>query len=245
MREEVVISGGNGFLGSYLAKALSKTYKVYSLDINQKNSIRKKNIVNIKCDITKPNELVEKLDFIKKRKAIVHLINNAAIDSVPKDVNSYNYATSVLIKNLTVSLQGSQNLIEFFAKKMCANKYGSIINVGSDLSIVAPNQEIYTGVYKNFKKSLDYSVIKHGMVGLNKYFAALYAKDNVRVNMVSPAPIKNKQRKKLIQNLKKVIPMKKLAEREDVFELISFLLSKKSKFITGQNILIDGGRSII
>ena len=174
----------------------------------------------------------------------MHLINNAAIDSVPKDVNSYNYATSVLIKNLTVSLQGSQNLIEFFAKKMCANKYGSIINVGSDLSIVAPNQEIYTGVYKNFKKSLDYSVIKHG-IGLNKYFAALYAKDNIRVNMVSPAPIKNKQRKKLIQNLKKVIPMKKLAEREDVFEIISFLLSKKSKFITGQYILIDGGRSIV
>ena len=117
------------------------------------------------------------------------------MNSVPKDVNSYNYATSVLIKHLTVSLQGSQNLIEFFAKKMCTNKYGSIINIGSDLSIVAPNQEIYTGVYKNFKKSLDYSVIKHGMVGLNKYFAALYAKDNVRVNMVSPAPIKNKQRK--------------------------------------------------
>ena len=63
--------------------------------------------------------------------------------------------------------------------------------------------------------------------------------------MVSPAPIKNKQKKILIQNLKRIIPMKKLAEREDVFEMIYFLLSKKSKFITGQNILIDGGRSII
>ena len=69
MREEVIISGGNGFLGSYLTKALSKTYKVYSLDINQKNSIKNKNIINIKCDITKPNELSDKLNFIKKKKS--------------------------------------------------------------------------------------------------------------------------------------------------------------------------------
>ena len=245
MREEVVISGGNGFLGSYLTKALSKTYKVYCLDINLKNSIKNKHIINVKCDITNPRELSEKLSFIRKRKAIIHLINNAAIDSVPKDLNSYKHVKFDLIKHLAVSLHGSQNLIEFFAKKMCANKYGSIVNVGSDLSVIAPNQEVYAGVYKNFKKSMDYSVIKHGMIGLNKYFAALYAKDNIRVNMVSPAPIKNKQKKKLILNLKKIIPMKKLAEREDVFEMIYFLLSKKSKFITGQNILIDGGRSII
>ena len=245
MREEVVISGGNGFLGSYLTKALSKTYKVYSLDINLKNSIKNKNIVNVKCDITKPKELNEKLNFIKKNKAIIHLINNAAIDSIPKDINSPRHEKLDLFKHLSVSLHGSQNLIEFFAKKMCTNKYGSIINIGSDLSVIAPNQDIYKGVYKNFKKSLDYSVIKHGMVGLNKYFAALYAKNNIRVNMVSPAPIKNKQKKKLIQNLKKIIPMKKLADREDVFEIISFLLSKKSKFITGQNILVDGGRSVI
>ena len=63
--------------------------------------------------------------------------------------------------------------------------------------------------------------------------------------MVSPAPILNNQNKKLVHNIKNQIPMKKLAEKEDLFNLILFLISKKSKFITGQNILVDGGRTII
>ena len=128
---------------------------------------------------------------------------------------------------------------------MCKNKYGSVVNIGSDLSIIAPNQDIYKGVYKNFIKSLDYSVIKHGLIGLTKYYASLNAKYNVKVNMVSPSPILNNQKKKLVRNIKNQIPMRKLAEKEDLFNLILFLISKKSKFITGQNILVDGGRTII
>lgn len=245
MREIVIITGGAGFLGSYLCKKLSKTYRVYSIDKNSKNNYNNQNLVGINCDITNEAELKKRLQFIKKKNSKIHIINNAAIDSVPKNVNFKQKKNSLLMNQLAVSFTGTQNIIEFFSNEMCKKKYGSIINVGSDLSVLAPNQEIYKGVYKSFKKPLDYSVAKHGMIGLNKYYAALYAKHNVRVNMVSPAPIKNKQKVKLIKNLKKLIPMKKLADKKDVFEIINFLLSEKSKFITGQNILVDGGRSII
>ena len=156
-----------------------------------------------------------------------------------------NLSKDNLSNQMMVSFIGTKNVTEFIGSLMCKRKFGSIINIGSDLSVIAPNQEIYSGVYKNFIKSLDYSVAKHGLVGLNKYYASLFAKYNIRVNMVSPAPIMNKQKPKLIKNLINLIPMKKLAQRKDVFYLLEFLLSKNSSYITGQNILLDGGRSII
>ena len=172
------------------------------------------------------------------------MVNNAAIDSIPTSKKSFSNEDN-FTKQMMVSFLGTKNITEFIGGLMSKKKYGSIINIGSDLSVIAPNQDIYLGVYKNFVKSLDDSLVKHGLVGLNKYYASLFAKSGIRVNMISPAPIENKQKPKLKKNLKMIIPMKKLAKRDDVFYLLKFLLSKKSSFITGQNILVDGGRSII
>ena len=124
-------------------------------------------------------------------------------------------------------------------------KKGSIINIGSDLSIVAPNQKIYKSSYENYIKPVTYSVIKHGILGLTKYFASLYAKSNVRVNMISPGSIKNNQSEKLLEELNQVIPMERLAEPKEILGSLLFLASSQSSYITGQNILIDGGRTTI
>ncbi len=244
MRETLVITGGSGFLGSYLCEKFSKEYFVISIDLIHNSKRLNKNIKRITCDITNEKDVIKKLSFLKKIKKI-HLINNAAIDSVPLSTPKLKNRNSSMMRQFKVSLEGPRILINVLSENMCKNKFGSIINIGSDLSVIAPNQEIYVGVYKNFTKSLDYSVIKHALVGLTKYYASLLAKFNVKVNMVSPAPILNKQKKKLVLNIKRQIPMGKLTEKNDVFNLIYFLISKKSNFITGQNILIDGGRTII
>ena len=96
-----------------------------------------------------------------------------------------------------------------------------------------------------FTKPVTYSVIKHGMLGLTKYFASLYGKNNVRVNMVSPGPVKNNQSKNLLKELNKIIPMERLGRPNEILGLIYFLSNDESSYITGQNILIDGGRTII
>ena len=122
---------------------------------------------------------------------------------------------------------------------------GSIINIGSDLSVIAPNQKIYKSGYRNYIKPVTYSVIKHGMVGLTKYFASLYGEKKVRVNMVSPGPVKNKQKKKLLKQIENMTPHGRLGNPDDLYGLLFFLASDNSLYITGQNILADGGKTII
>ena len=136
-------------------------------------------------------------------------------------------------------------MIKYFGEKMTTNRKGSIINIGSDLSLIAPNQKIYKKAYPNYFKPPTYSVIKHALLGMTKYYASLYAVSNVRVNMVSPGPIKNKQNSKLISEIKNIIPMNRLGKYQDLFALIRFLIDDQSNFITGQNIFVDGGRTII
>jgi NAD(P)-dependent dehydrogenase (short-subunit alcohol dehydrogenase family) len=148
-------------------------------------------------------------------------------------------------KEINVSLKGSFNMIKFFGEEMIKKKKGSIINIGSDLSVIAPNQKIYRSSYKNYIKPVTYSVIKHGMLGLTKYFASLYAKDNVRVNMVSPGSIQNNQSKELLKELKNIIPMRRLGSYSEILGILSFLANNDSSYITGQNILVDGGRTVI
>ena len=147
---------------------------------------------------------------------------------------------------MNVGLKGSFLLIKYFGDEMFKKKKGSIINIGSDLSVIAPNQQIYKSSYKNYIKPVTYSVIKHGMLGLTKkYFASLYGPNNVRVNMISPGPILNKQSKKLFKRIKKCNSNGKIGQFKRNFGVITILSSSESSYVTGQNILVDGGRTII
>ena len=116
--------------------------------------------------------------------------------------------------------------------------------MGSDLSVVAPNQEIYKS-FGNFLKPVTYSVVKHGMLGLTRYFASLYSKHNVQVNMLSPGPIYNKHSKKFVKAVSEKIPVGRMGDLKDLDSTLIYLLDVNNNFITGQNIIVDGGRTII
>ena len=248
-----LITGGNGFLGSRFCKFFSSiNYHVISIDkdFKKKNSKQDKfsnNITKLKCDITNELEVKELISKFKTKKVEL-LINNAAIDAIPKSASKSNLIYPDLKtwkKEIDVSIIGSFLMIKYFGNLMNKRKFGSIINIGSDLSVIAPNQKIYKKSYKNYKKPPTYSVIKHGLVGLTKYYASLYAENNVRVNMVSPGPVLNKQSKSLIKELINLTPMNRLNKPQNLMGILKFLASEDSSFITGQNIIIDGGRTII
>ncbi len=248
-----LITGGAGFLGSfYCTKFIENNHFVFCIDTNPKKIDKlkkkyKKNFIGLKCDISNEKEVKKLFNYINKKFFVNVLINNAAIDAIPLNIKKNNKYPDILQwdKEMDVGLKGAYIMIKYFGELMFKKKNGSIINIGSDLSVIAPNQKIYKGVYNNYFKPVTYSVLKHGLLGMTKYFASLYGNNKVRVNMVSPGPVKNKQKKKLINNLLDLIPAKRLANPDDVAEAILFLSKKNSKYINGQNIIIDGGRTII
>ena len=123
---------------------------------------------------------------------------------------------------------------------MIKKKSGSIINISSDLGLIAPNQAIYNS---NIKKPVSYSVVKHGMIGFGRYLATYLADKNIRSNVLCPGGIYNKQPKKFINKLTKLIPLKRMAKINDYDGIILYLCSDYSSYMTGSVISCDGGRT--
>lgn len=251
-----LVTGAAGFLGDIHCNSLINSgYGLIMVDINKsllekKYYYFKKNypysrILKYVIDITSKKKLLNLYKKLKDKFFIRVLINNACIDSKPKVKNKKISFISSWDKEFNVGLKAPYYLIEIFSEAMKNNKDGCIINIASDLSIIAPNQNIYKSSYKNFKKPITYSIIKHGLVGLTKYYASELAKYNITCNSISPVGIYNNQKKNFVKELIKLIPMKRMATKDDVKNTVDFLVNKKQKFITGQNIVIDGGRTII
>lgn len=256
-----LITGAAGLLGAQHAQALLEINanlvlidlnfkKLVSLKKNLKKIYPEHDIIIFKTDVSNENS-IKKIKFkLKKKKIKLHiLINNAAIDSKvlknDKMINSEkfeNVQLSSWYKHINVGLTGAMLCSKHFGSMIAANKSGGvIINIASDLSVIAPNHSIYKkGVYK----PVMYSVIKHGIIGLTKYLSTYWSEKGVRCNAISPGSVDQGQSKVFIDKLKKLIPMKKLAKKEDYRGAIKFLCSDASKYMNGHNLIIDGGRSV-
>lgn len=252
-----MITGGAGFLAKYHVKALTeKSAKLFLIDKNynllkkqKKVFSRYKELYIYKCDIRNQDEVnaINK-KILKKFSKIDVLINNAFNDfkidkkfnykkfqKVDVDLNSWH-------NDLDVGLTGTLNCIKIFSKSMLGRKKGIILNIGSDLSIISPNQNLYN--HLKIKKPISYSVTKHGLIGITKYFATLWAKKGIRINTLSPGAIDSTQDKKFKDKINKLIPLGRMCKAHELKEIVQFLCSDASSYMTGQNIILDGGRSI-
>lgn len=184
------------------------------------------------------------------------LINNAAIDpkvksapGVEESSRFENFSIESWNFQIQVGLTGAMLCSQVFGAEMEAKGSGVILNISSDLSVIAPDQRIYRQENVDEKqqpvKPVTYSVIKHGLVGLTKYLASYWAKKGIRVNSISPGGIFNGQNDKFVEKLTNLIPMGRMANKDEYRSTVQYLCSDASSYMTGQNIVIDGGRSII
>ena len=134
---------------------------------------------------------------------------------------------------------------------MAIKKIGSIVNIGSIYGSVAQDTSIYKGV-KNYNENAVYPIVKSGLIGLTKQMASFFGKNGVRVNLLSPGGIyghnkndKKKQNNKFLKNYKNRVPMKRLGYSSEVAKAVKFLSTDQSSYITGTNLLVDGGWTII
>jgi NAD(P)-dependent dehydrogenase (short-subunit alcohol dehydrogenase family) len=128
------------------------------------------------------------------------------------------------------------------------NGKGVIINVASDLALIAPNQKLYEQAGLSAEeqpvKPVTYSVVKTGLLGLTKYLSTYWARDGIRVNSISPGGVFNNQNKEFLERVEEMIPLGRMANKEEYKGGIIFLLSEASSYMQGSNLILDGGRSV-
>ena len=247
----IIITGGAGLLGSRLAEIIiSNNGTPIILDNDNKKIVKLKKKVNkknlIEChrlDITNKKQIKNTIDKIyKKYKKIDCLINNAGYNPKLglKNNKFENFTIKQWEKEIQIGLTGSLVVTQETVKRMIKQQSGNIINISSDLGVIAPNQSLYS---KNNKKPISYSVVKHGIIGFSKYLATYLAEYNIRSNALCPGGISNNQPKEFVSKIKKLIPLKRMAKINDYDGIILYLCSDYSSYMTGSTIVCDGGRS--
>ncbi len=264
----VLITGGGGLLGIEHATALLEIgAKVIITDINSdlllrakdilSNKFNLKNILIFKMDVTKLDSIKEiSNEIIKLGLRVDILINNAAIDPKVKG-NNVNVETSRLEEfslnqwniEVSVGLTGAFLCSQVFGKLMSLDGLGgNILNIASDLSIISPFQDLYKkeNLPENLQpvKPITYSVIKSGLVGMTKYLATYWAEKGVRSNALSPGGVYVDQNEQFVKKISSLIPLNRMANKDEYHGAIQFLCSDASAYLNGQNIVMDGGRSV-
>jgi NAD(P)-dependent dehydrogenase (short-subunit alcohol dehydrogenase family) len=246
----VLITGGCGRIGSALTEELLlKGYKVLIGDINKSNLIKldkKLNSSNLGIfagDLTSKKYIDKFISFgLKKFKKIDSLIHCSYPKSKKWGASFEKIKASSLKEDLYNQLGAtiilSQSIIKYFLKK----RRGNLILFSSIQGIQAPKFDHY----RNLKivSPIEYSAIKSGVISISQYLAKYYKNKNIRINCISPGGIKDFQPKLFIKRYNESCNSKGLLDGSDLSGLVLFLLSDKSKYITGQNLVIDDGWSL-
>lgn len=181
------------------------------------------------------------------------LINNAARNPKVENADGQDFSRLEHFPweqwrlDLDVGLGGAFNCAKVFGQQMAKQGRGVIINIASDLGVIAPDQRLYRkeGVEPDNQpvKPVTYSVVKHGLIGLTKYLATYWCEQGVRCNALSPGGVYAGQNDVFVAKLAQLIPLGRMADADEYRGAIAFLCSDASSYMNGSNLVIDGGRS--
>lgn len=252
----VIITGGAGLLGEQHARAVAKEgANIVLADVDKTNAENLAEVLSSNydihadgkyCDVTDVSSVEALREWtIDVFGQVDVLINNAAKNPKVEDNKAFGRMKDMTIEawrhDLDVGLTGAFLCSCAFGEQMAEKGKGVILNIASDLSVIAPDQRIYS---YDSPKPVSYSVVKHGLIGLTRYLATYWASEGIRVNAISPGGVENYQPQEFQEKLNKLIPMGRMARVDEYRAAVVFLVSDDSSYMTGQNLIMDGGRSV-
>jgi NAD(P)-dependent dehydrogenase (short-subunit alcohol dehydrogenase family) len=255
----IVVTGALGQLGTQYCRALAAHgAKVAGLDLADAGSpkvrewaAKAQGPIYVQGDVTKRDSLERAADEIgNKLGPVFGLVNNAALDSPPNAPIEENgpfetYPEQSWNRVLDVNLTGPMLCCQVFGGRMARAGKGSIVNIGSIYGQLSPPQDIYE--YRRqrgetFFKPVAYSASKSGLTNLTRYLATYWA-PHVRVNTLTLAGVAAGQESEFLKGYLARMPMRRMAEPDEYNGAVVFLMSDASRYMTGSNLLIDGGWS--
>jgi NAD(P)-dependent dehydrogenase (short-subunit alcohol dehydrogenase family) len=261
-----IVTGGAGLLGYQHGAILAAAgAHVVLLDLAATNpQVRAEQLtqeygpacLGLIADITSEASLEDAcVRIISRFGRIDILINNAANNPKVEDAKGQTWSRlerfplEVWDADIRVGLTGAFLCSRIFGAEMVKRNSGVIVNVASDLAVIAPDQRLYRveGLPEDQQpvKPVTYSVVKTALIGLTRYLATYWTSANIRVNAISPGGVFNGQPEVFLSKLNHLIPMGRMANRDEYQGAILFLCSDASSYMTGTNLVIDGGRSCL
>lgn len=251
----ILIVGGAGLLGrEFCTEMLSADAQVIIADVNTSELSRfaseKRSVFCLELDITQEQQLSDSADLISREiGGLDGIVIASGIDAkVSSKLTNFtdleNFSIEQWNREIETGLTGTFLFFKYFSPLL--NPGSSVVIVASDLSVISPDQRLYN--LDNDKlvvfKPITYSVIKTGLIGLVRYLSTYWAPRSIRVNAISPGGVEQNQPENFKSALSSRIPLGRLAKKDEYNKAVRFLLSDGSSYMTGQNIIVDGGRSV-
>lgn len=252
-KKKVFILGGSGLIGQQIVFNLTSLgAKIIVLDI-KKNKSFKNNIIFKKFDCSPTSSIEQRYKKVMKKYGCPEIFINCSyprtFDWKKNTFKKNNFSS--MQKNIDLQMSTHAWLSRLSAEGMVKSKIkGGIINIGSIYGLLGQDMTIYEGT--SMHENMTYPLIKGGLVNFTRQMASYYGKFGIRVNNVCAGGLKGhvagksiSQDKKFIRNYSKKVPLKRLGNPEEVANVVTFLASEAASYVTGSNIVVDGGWSVI
>jgi NAD(P)-dependent dehydrogenase (short-subunit alcohol dehydrogenase family) len=238
----VIVTGGSGLIGrAIISDILKRGGFVINIDLDVKTDL---NSGTFNADVSNDSAIQDAVrKIVSEFGKIDGLVNNAYARTIDWGNKFEDILPDSWRKNVDLQLNSHFVISQIVLKQMKIQHYGSIVNIASIYGVVGNDFTVYEGT--ELTSPAAYSAIKGGLINLTRYLASYYGKENVRINCVSPGGIFDNQHPTFIKNYENRVPLKRMGRPEDIAPAVSFLLSQDSKYITGQNIIVDGGWTCI
>jgi len=238
----IIVTGGSGLIGREIVNYLTQNgATAINAEITVETDIENG---TVSCDITSETSIKLCIDIVmEKYGRIDGLVNNA----YPRTEDWGDTFENVTLESWRKNVDMQMNSTFFFCQKvleiMKKQKFGSIVNIASIYGVVGNDFSIYDG-YGGTSPAA-YSAIKGGVINFSRYLASYFGKYGIRINCVSPGGIKDQQYPSFIERYENKCPLKRMGRAEEIAPAVAFLLSDDSSYITGHNLMVDGGWTAI